>query len=126
RRVFDAKNEWEMAQQHFSKKPDLPDVPEAERNVVLRALAKEPDQLFPSCAAFVQALKEAMAPAKPEIPARGWDVRVIAVVALMAIAVAVMTLALYVVLRRPQVWQPKGWNPVDANDLTEADKDPNG
>jgi tetratricopeptide (TPR) repeat protein/serine/threonine protein kinase len=47
---------------HMSLPPDLTMLPEAERPVVARALAKEPDARWPSCRAFVQALADAAAP----------------------------------------------------------------
>ena len=45
---------------HLTKNPDLTMLPEAERPVVARALAKEPTKRWPSCKAFVDALAEAM------------------------------------------------------------------
>jgi serine/threonine protein kinase/Flp pilus assembly protein TadD len=41
---------------HISRPPDLSFLPEAERPVVARALAKEPKQRWPHCKAFIQAL----------------------------------------------------------------------
>jgi tetratricopeptide (TPR) repeat protein len=41
---------------HISRPPDLSFLPEAERAVTARALAKEPRQRWPTCKAFVQAL----------------------------------------------------------------------
>jgi formylglycine-generating enzyme required for sulfatase activity/serine/threonine protein kinase len=45
---------------HLQKEPDLSMLPEPERPVVARALAKEPNQRWPSCAAFVEALAQAV------------------------------------------------------------------
>ena len=39
-------------------------LPEAERPIVARALAKDPDQRFPNCLAFVRALYTARTPAQ--------------------------------------------------------------
>jgi len=41
-------------------KADLAPLSEAEQGVLLRALAKDPDQRYPSCQAFVQAIEEAL------------------------------------------------------------------
>jgi serine/threonine protein kinase len=41
---------------HLSQRPDLSMLPPAERSAVARALAKNPEQRWPSCQAFVQAL----------------------------------------------------------------------
>jgi formylglycine-generating enzyme required for sulfatase activity len=41
---------------HLTQPPDLSMLPEAERPVVARALAKDPEQRWPSCRAFVDAL----------------------------------------------------------------------
>src|SRR5205814_8088922 len=65
RRVFPGKNMVELAEQHVKEKPDVSGVPEQEQQVLLRALAKKPEQRFPTCEAFVQALKEATAPKPP-------------------------------------------------------------
>jgi formylglycine-generating enzyme required for sulfatase activity/serine/threonine protein kinase len=45
---------------HLQKEPDLSMLPESERPVVARALAKAPGQRWPSCAAFVEALAGAV------------------------------------------------------------------
>src|SRR5262249_35458149 len=76
RRVFHATNPLDLAQQHLTEKPDLSGVPEAEQKVLLRALAKKPDERFPTCVAFAQALREARAPSKPGIPAKRWGIKV--------------------------------------------------
>jgi serine/threonine protein kinase len=41
---------------HLSRKPDLTMLPEEERPVVARALAKKPNERWPSCTAFVEGL----------------------------------------------------------------------
>jgi serine/threonine protein kinase len=56
RRPFAGKNIRQLALQHMTEPPDLSMLPEADRPVVARALAKDPDERFPSCAAFVRAL----------------------------------------------------------------------
>jgi WD40 repeat protein len=46
----------QMMMGHAQEEPDLSMVPEAERPVVARALSKKPEERWPSCRAFVQAL----------------------------------------------------------------------
>jgi eukaryotic-like serine/threonine-protein kinase len=58
-RPFNAKNIRQMAQQHLQGEPDLRSLPEAERPSIARALAKDPNDRFPSCMAFVAALYRA-------------------------------------------------------------------
>ena len=55
-RPFNGKNARQLAQQHMNEPPDLRALPEAERPVVARALAKDPAKRFPNCLAFVRAL----------------------------------------------------------------------
>jgi sulfatase modifying factor 1 len=43
---------------HLRRSPDLTMLPEAERPVVARALAKSPSKRWPSCSAFVNALRD--------------------------------------------------------------------
>jgi serine/threonine protein kinase len=58
-RPFSGKNPRQLAQQHMQAEPDLRSLPEAERPVVARALAKDPAQRFPNCMAFIRALHAA-------------------------------------------------------------------
>jgi len=55
-RPFAGKNPRQLAQQHLQQDPELRPLPESERPVVGRALAKDPSGRFPSCLAFVRAL----------------------------------------------------------------------
>src|SRR5438477_5892585 len=55
-RPFTGKNARQLAQQHLNEDPDLRSLPEAERPVLARALAKDPNKRFPNCLAFVRAL----------------------------------------------------------------------
>jgi len=58
---------------HLYRPPDLSMIPEAERAIVSRALAKDADQRWPSCGAFIEALqaidavplKVSIAPSQP-------------------------------------------------------------
>jgi serine/threonine protein kinase len=56
RRPFAGKNIRQLALQHMTEPPDLSMLPEADRPIVARALAKNPDDRFPSCTAFIRAL----------------------------------------------------------------------
>ena len=53
---FNGKNIRALAMQHMTEPPDLSALPEADRATVARALAKNPDERFPSNLAFVKAL----------------------------------------------------------------------
>ena len=68
----------ELALQHTARDPDLTRLTERDRAVLARALAKEPARRFPSCTAFVQALKEGRAPPPrpPSFAGRGRLARV--------------------------------------------------
>lgn len=55
-RPFNGKNVRALALQHMSETPDLSLLPEGDRAAVARALAKEPEDRFPSCMAFIRAL----------------------------------------------------------------------
>ncbi|MBM3983231.1 MAG: hypothetical protein FJ304_23760 [Planctomycetes bacterium] len=55
-RPFAGKNIRQLALQHMTEPPDLSMLPEPDRAVVGRALAKNPDERWPSCTAFVRAL----------------------------------------------------------------------
>src|SRR6516164_8596348 len=47
-RPFNGKNPRTLAQQHIHEQPELRSLPEAERPIVARALAKDPDKRFPN------------------------------------------------------------------------------
>src|SRR5204863_1765103 len=57
KRPFNGKNVRQIALQHLADPPDLSPLTEADRPVVARALAKKPEDRFPSCLAFVSALR---------------------------------------------------------------------
>jgi len=57
KRPFQGRNARQLMMQHCTATPDLNALPEIDRAVVARALFKDPDQRFPTCTAFVQALK---------------------------------------------------------------------
>lgn len=55
-RPFTGKNVRQLAQQHMQEEPDLRALPEAERPVMAKALAKDPAERFANCMAFVAGL----------------------------------------------------------------------
>jgi serine/threonine protein kinase len=58
----------DMANSHIHEKPNLDPLPKAEQEVLLKALAKNPDERYESCAAFAKALRAAVFPAPPPPP----------------------------------------------------------
>jgi serine/threonine protein kinase len=69
---FAATSIGQVLEHHLHGTPDLSALGQAEQQVLLRALAKEPDQRFESCLAFVQALVAAVSkgtsrPASPVV-----------------------------------------------------------
>ena len=60
---------------HLPRPPDLTMLPEPERPAVARALAKEPNEHWPNCRAFVEAVRsshpEAVSAAIPPAPSSG-------------------------------------------------------
>jgi serine/threonine protein kinase len=56
KRPFAGKNIRQLALQHMNEPPDLSMLPEVDRPVLARALAKDPDERFPSCTAFIRSL----------------------------------------------------------------------
>ncbi len=65
-RPFQAKNVRLLAQQHMQEPPDLRSLPERERGVIGKALAKDPDKRYQSCMAMMKALYTADAPSRAE------------------------------------------------------------
>jgi serine/threonine protein kinase len=126
RRPFSATNQLELLQQHVFEKPDISGVPEAEQKVLLRALAKKPEERFPTCEAFVQALGEALKPAKAEIPVQRPGIQVPVGSLVFALIAILVTLSVVwwrwpspspIIQPPPRVevsWQPEKWQP-DSN-----------
>src|SRR5262249_16337791 len=82
RALFTNENLYEIMLAHFQQAPDLSDLPAAERQVLLKALAKEPAQRFPTCLEFVRALQKAVDGAKATVreqcvPQHPWRRRVL-------------------------------------------------
>src|SRR5262249_1961908 len=66
---LEGKNYRQLAMAHMSAEPNLSRLPEHDRSVLARALAKDPGLRFPSCSELVQALVQALqagsTPAEP-------------------------------------------------------------
>ncbi|MCS6865801.1 MAG: tubulin-like doman-containing protein [Gemmataceae bacterium] len=56
KRPFAGKNIRQLALQHMSEPPDLSMLPVEDQPIVARALAKNPEERWPSCTAFIRAL----------------------------------------------------------------------
>jgi hypothetical protein len=56
KKPFNGRNIRQLAMQHMTEPPDLSAVPECDRPVLARALAKNPEDRFPSCSAFIRTL----------------------------------------------------------------------
>src|SRR5262249_46832380 len=65
---FRSKNSRQLVLLHTGAQPELGPLPEADRAIVARALAKDPQQRFPSCVDFVRALIAAPAPTATTAP----------------------------------------------------------
>src|SRR5262249_6369849 len=57
-RPFTGTSPRQLMIQHLTVEPDLKSLPESDRTVIARALAKKPDDRFPSCSEMVQALRQ--------------------------------------------------------------------
>jgi serine/threonine-protein kinase len=66
-------NQWELNLAHENFPPNLSMLPEAERPVVARALSKQPEDRWPSCRAFIEALQFAPRPVPPPMPSHGGE-----------------------------------------------------
>jgi serine/threonine protein kinase len=60
RRLFAGKDLMELMMKHVSAVPNLDPLPQAEQQVLLKALAKKPEERFASCTEFVLVLKDAL------------------------------------------------------------------
>jgi hypothetical protein len=81
----------DMANSHLNDTPDLTPLPPAEVRVLLKALAKNPTDRYPTCVAFAEALREAVFPApKPPAPRRRTAVLLAAVPAACALVAALL------------------------------------
>jgi serine/threonine protein kinase len=61
RRIFSSRELAQLMYDHMQATPDLAPLPEPEQAVLRKALAKEPEERYPSCGVFVRELVEQMA-----------------------------------------------------------------
>jgi hypothetical protein len=61
-RPFDGKNARQLLMQHMQQPPNLTALPAFDRDVIGRALAKKPEERFPTCSDLVRALRFAGRP----------------------------------------------------------------
>jgi len=113
RPLFKAETLFDLCYQHVNDVPDLAPLPPEEQAVLHRALAKKPDERYPSCAAFARALADAVFPPPPPAVVRRrtalWVGLVIGLGAVGAL------LAKYSrdqePVPPPPEWVPAGWSP---------------
>jgi serine/threonine protein kinase/formylglycine-generating enzyme required for sulfatase activity len=115
----------EIFMHHINSAPNLDALPAGEQTVLKRALAKKPDDRFPSCAAFAEALREAAGVKRPvpvpAAPRPRWQwltvgVAVIAVLSLLAVLLADK----FKKAPGPTAdWVPPGWVREDGTELVQ-------
>jgi serine/threonine protein kinase len=132
-------NAFEVATKHMEGQFDLAGIPPSEEAVLRRALSREPDDRFPTCLAFTQALQEATASPKTVTPTPDRGIKVKVTVTSLAFALVAVLVALGVVLwwrntqtppnpQQPPLqvttvdWQPEGWDPVNSQDIIPVGK----
>jgi hypothetical protein len=73
RRLLHGVNLVELMLEHLEKTSDLSGLPEAEQRVILKGLSKEPEDRYPNCLAWIEALEQVRGtrswPAAPAVPA---------------------------------------------------------
>lgn len=100
RHLFETNILVDQANSHIHDTPDLNPLPAAEQAVLLRALAKKPEDRFPSCLEFAKALRAAVFPPPPPPPppvprTRWWEsglVRTVAVAIACALVVGAVNI----------------------------------
>jgi serine/threonine protein kinase len=135
RTMFPSMALHELFAKHLQATPDLDPLPEAEKRVLLKALAKRPDRRYPSCVAFAQALREAVLepPGHRPLPSR-WEVVSLVVAAALVCGLTLGVISL--VAPRPQngvpqdpprkevIWAPDDWKPGAEDDTEKVDGRP--
>jgi serine/threonine protein kinase len=56
-RPFSGRDLMEVMRQHLEDAPELASLPASEQQVLLKAMAKDPEQRYPNCLSFVQELE---------------------------------------------------------------------
>jgi serine/threonine protein kinase/formylglycine-generating enzyme required for sulfatase activity len=69
RRLLTGVNLVELMMQHLEGTPDLHPLPEAEQQVILKALSKEPEKRYRTCVAWIEALEQARDQGPAAVPA---------------------------------------------------------
>jgi serine/threonine protein kinase len=130
RRCFTATNPRDLAFQHLEGAADLTGLGPAERKVLTRALSPDPAKRYPSCLAFVSALKEALQPA-PKTKTAGPRLLTGLLATGFVLALAVIGVLLVDHFRSsintdkvegPKAdWNPRDWEPPPDQARTDAD-----
>jgi hypothetical protein len=124
RRLFPGDNLAELMMATLQATPNLAPLAKAEQEVLHRALAKDPNDRYPTCREFVQALEEAVHPKEKPEPRPGSRILLWAVVLTAGLALSLLLLAFYFRPRsepaRHEVdWLPAGIEPeADAQIVT--------
>jgi formylglycine-generating enzyme required for sulfatase activity len=127
RRLYAATTLYELGHLHTHATPDLAPLDGAEKDVLMRALAKDPRRRFPNCAAFVKALREAVQPPPPKPKPGGVSPRAVLLCVAAVLALAALAAWWFWPRRPPVDWVPQGWSPVaGADGKPEVKEDRNG
>jgi serine/threonine protein kinase len=105
RPAFNGTTQFEVMQQHLRGVPDLTGLPDEEGRVLLKALAKKPEERFATCSEFAQALASAVqcsaTPTEPSKHARS----IVSRMAGGAVAAALLAAAIWYFFHRPSLGQ---------------------
>jgi formylglycine-generating enzyme required for sulfatase activity len=135
RGLFETEFIDQLITKHMEEVPDLAPLPLAEQRVLLRALAKKPEDRYPTCKAFVDDLRAAVAgaAAPPAPPARTGARRAILIGAFV-VGCLLAFLVAWRVFGTPApvpegpaapaaTWKPAGWEPTADATIGEPDRD---
>ncbi len=111
RPLFAAQDFASLMHEQLNARPRLEPLPPAEQKVLLKALAKEPEQRYPTCRAFAQALEEAVAPPKPARRRWLWLLLGLAACLLTGLATLALLPPRVHVPPLPKVALPEGYEP---------------
>jgi len=120
RRCFSANNPRELAFQHLEGRANLEGLGPAEQAVLFKALSPDPVKRYPSCQAFIKALKDVH---QPEQKKNGPGSRLL--LGLLATGLTLVLAALsvlsYLHFRTKADWDPPGWEVPKDRALTLPD-----